>query len=509
MEPLFAERYELLRELGEGGTAVVWEALDHKLGATRAIKMLSQRTRVGKARARLKAEAKAMAQLHHKHVLRVYDIGYADGRDFVVMDIARGSLHERLQEVGPLPPNEVVRTSLQVLSALEAAHTAGIVHRDVKPQNILLDRDGDALLADFGIALIDQDRFRSTRTGVAMGSLGFMAPEQRLDARSVDARADLYAMGCTMFNLLTGKTPIDLFTAGEDHERFSAIPAALRATIVQATRHNPDERFANAWDMSADLLRRLGLDIDLPTRVERPRVSAPVPTAETMFPEDYRAHGDTLLPPVYTPTREAVPPPLVQTEAVVESESGMPWLAVAALVGALLVAGAFWQANRGRANETPPTSQVSMGAVELEIEDASSEPVAESIATSDDEPEDRIEAPTKPTPRPTSTAPTEPAKSVGAKSAYDWDVSFGGKKARLILSGPDDALVGTMTVHYGQNNIATRVRGTLDGGHLSLEDVGDEDDLGRYALTLTDGRLAGSFSRNDGALTLQVLSIGP
>jgi hypothetical protein len=524
---LFADRYELLERLGEGGTAVVWQALDHKLGAHRALKMLSAGAGVGKARHRLQAEAKAMAQLHHKHVLRVYDIGYAGGRDFVVMDMAMGSLHERMVSEGPLPPDEVVRLCVQVLSALEAAHAAGIVHRDVKPQNILLDSDGDALLADFGIALIEQERFRNTRTGVAMGSLGFMAPEQRLDARSVDLRADVYAMGCTLFNLLTGKTPIDLFTVNADHERYADVPEELRPAIFRATRHDPSERFASAWEMSAELLARTGLHVPVPTRSERPWVGTPAPTVETMVPEDFEGSEHTLLPPVYTPTREVGPVrdvvPVVHPAVVAGKPSPPPELAVAVLVAVLLLAaGLVWKAMDGSEESLPAadvvTADVALERTEAVVEEAGQAepelPPAEAEMALAPDPEPELELELEPQPEPT----TRPAKVADAppgpvatesSDARTWKVSFNGRPGTLSLTGPDDALTGTMTVKFLQSSIATQVRGSLDGTRLSLEDIGDEPDLGRYSLTLVDGRVSGSFTRYDGAMTFPVVSVGP
>lgn len=256
-----AERYELGETLGVGGAARVVQAWDRRLGVQRAVKLITGQATGPvreQLRARLEREARAMAQLDHPNVLRIYDVGHEDGQDFVVMDLAEGgSLAARLKERGPMPPDTAIAYVVQVLSALAAAHATGIVHRDVKPQNILLDRRGTALLADFGIAMLEDDQ-RTTKTGTAMGSLAYMAPEQRLDARRVGPAADLYAAGATLYHLLTRANPVDLFTAGRDSERFDGLPAPLRDIVFRATRLDPAARYPSAGAMARELTALLG-----------------------------------------------------------------------------------------------------------------------------------------------------------------------------------------------------------------------------------------------------------
>ena len=257
-------RYQLCDALGAGGTASVWRATDTSLGVERAIKLLDHDGGgSSRLRDRLKAEARAMARLSdHPNILRVYDIGHDGGRDFVVMELAPGgSLADWIERNGPMPPGQCLDYGMQILAALSAAHGEGIVHRDVKPHNVLLDSRQRALLADFGIALLDGDRLRTTRTGMAMGSLAFMAPEQRLDARSVGPEADIYAVGTTLYNLLTCENPIDLFTAKEDSDRWRGIPAPLRPVLRRATAYEPADRYPSAKEMAAEIsevLARLG-----------------------------------------------------------------------------------------------------------------------------------------------------------------------------------------------------------------------------------------------------------
>ena len=253
--------------------ATVYRAWDTILDVPRAIKLLEAAPETRRAwRARLRAEARAMARLsRHPNVLRIYDIGEEAGQDFVVMELAEGgSLADRIAREGPLAPREALQICVQILSALAAAHAEGIVHRDVKPHNILLAEGGRALLADFGIALMAESALRTTRTGMAIGSMAFMAPEQRLDARRVGPTADLYAVGTTLYNLITADNPIDLFTAAEGSERWLGIPAAIRAILMRATRHEPGERYGSAREMAEEVAQALLQAGGTPIVVEDP-----------------------------------------------------------------------------------------------------------------------------------------------------------------------------------------------------------------------------------------------
>jgi serine/threonine protein kinase len=248
-------RYLLQDELGDGGMATVYLAYDCELEVHLAIKLLhpgAGRMRESMVR-RLRLEAKAMARLRHPNVLRMSDVFEEGEYTYVVMDLARGgSLNQLVEQLGKLPPRMAIYYTLEVLSALAAAHAEGIVHRDVKPHNVLLDERGRSLLADFGIALI-ADRDRRTKQGVTMGSVAFMPPEQRLDAASVGPAADIHAVGATLYNLLTGDNPVDLFLAEEGSDRWAGVPESLRPVIAQACNVDPEARFANAGDMAAAL----------------------------------------------------------------------------------------------------------------------------------------------------------------------------------------------------------------------------------------------------------------
>ena len=252
---LASGRYELDETLGQGGAATVYRATDTLLGVSRAIKILTAGGRGRDAmRLRMQAEAKTMAQLGHPNILQIFDVGQEDDVDYVVMSLAEGSLADMLDAQGPLSPAHALRYTVQILAALAAAHSEGIVHRDVKPHNVLLSADGTALLADFGIALIADDLHRGTRTGVAMGSVAFMPPEQRLDAKSVGPTADIYATGATLYNLITAANPVDLFAVKPHSPRWKGVSPDIVSIIRRATQLEPGDRYLDARTMAEDVL---------------------------------------------------------------------------------------------------------------------------------------------------------------------------------------------------------------------------------------------------------------
>ena len=259
---MIAGRYRLEAELGHGGTATVYRAWDTRLQVARAVKVLTVNSRRLRAelQQRLEREARAMASLDNPHLLSIYDIGAEEGRDFIVMELAEGgSLNDWLDVHGPMQSATAVSFILHMLSALEAAHSAGIVHRDVKPQNILLNAQGSALLADFGIALWDRDDLiRNTQAGTVMGSLAFMAPEQRQDASAVGPSADIYAAGATLYALLTASLPLDLFLAPVHSVRWERVPPQLQPILARATRPEPADRHPTIRALAQDLIAALG-----------------------------------------------------------------------------------------------------------------------------------------------------------------------------------------------------------------------------------------------------------
>ena len=200
-------RYRVLRKIGGGGMADVYLCEDLVLGRRVALKVLLQRflddpTFVE----RFRREAKAAAGLNHANLVSIYDWGEVDGTYFIVMEYVEGeTLKDLVRRQGRLGGSEAVRISLQLLAALEFAHRTGIVHRDIKPQNVMLDRDGNAKVTDFGIARAGDSGM--TEAGSILGTAQYLAPEQAKGQR-VDERSDLYSVGIVLYEMLTGTVPV-------------------------------------------------------------------------------------------------------------------------------------------------------------------------------------------------------------------------------------------------------------------------------------------------------------
>jgi serine/threonine-protein kinase len=235
-------RYEITDELGEGGMANVYLARDTKLRRDVAIKVLFPHlSKKREVVARFHREARAAAALEHRHILRVYDVGGGDGaledgeRDppYIVMELVRGeSLREVVTNHGPMLAEVVACIGAAVCSALGEAHRAGIIHRDVKPANVMIADGGRVALTDFGVARIeDEDSSLVTRTGALLGTPAFMSPEQAMGTE-LDVRSDLYSLGATLYQLATGSPPFSGPTA-------KVVSAITRGELVPPDRRNP------------------------------------------------------------------------------------------------------------------------------------------------------------------------------------------------------------------------------------------------------------------------------
>jgi serine/threonine protein kinase len=258
--PLAAGRLKLREILGEGGVGTVYLAYDERLDVERAVKVLAQdRASNQVQRQRFLTEARIQARLRHPNIVEVYDIEDDGTQVYLVMElVAGGSIWDRLKAEGPLPPGEAARVAVGILAALEQAHEQDIVHRDIKPHNILMTERGVPKLADFGVAhLPSEEHGGVTRTGVVMGTWSFMAPEQRASSRRVDPRSDIYAVAASLYTLVTGYTEPDLFDFERDSEIFRRLPDPLRPILHRATRYARSERYPDATSLRQDLERAL------------------------------------------------------------------------------------------------------------------------------------------------------------------------------------------------------------------------------------------------------------
>ncbi|MCB9680317.1 MAG: protein kinase [Alphaproteobacteria bacterium] len=365
-------RYQLVEMIGEGGMAHVWRARDTRLRVDRAIKLIRGEGRALTVRGRrLESEARTMAALSHPHVVRLHDIGDIGSSKYIVMDyVPGGTLEDLLRTQGPLPPRMAVLWTLEVLAALQAAHQLGVIHRDVKPSNVLLDEHRHALLGDFGIALLGNEE-RHTRTGITMGSVAYMAPEQRLDAKAVGPTADVYAAGSTLYHLVTDGTPVDLFTADASSPRWLDVPEALRPILVRATRLAPAERYPTAEAMAVALQEVLP---QLPEVAHDPAIwrererdlGTLWPTGGTAasIGGSVHTHGSAPAAGTFVGSAEHSAPTRTADDAVAVAAVASPrrvgWRA-AVVVALLFLAGSggvVWQlgALRGGGEATPPAS---------------------------------------------------------------------------------------------------------------------------------------------------------
>jgi serine/threonine-protein kinase len=256
-----SDRYRIERELGAGGMATVYLAHDLRHDRPVALKLLRPELSAILGGERFLAEIKTTANLQHPHILSLYDSGEADGLVFYVMPYVDGeSLRDRLTHEKQLPVDEAVRIAREVADALDYAHRKGVVHRDIKPENILL-HDGRALVADFGIALAvsrSDGGTRMTETGMSLGTPHYMSPEQAMGEREITPRADVYALGCVLYEMLTGEPPYTGPTAQAIIARVMTeeprsltlqrrtIPPHVETAVQVALAKLPADRFASA-----------------------------------------------------------------------------------------------------------------------------------------------------------------------------------------------------------------------------------------------------------------------
>ena len=293
-----ADRYELLGHIARGGMADVYEARDTLLGRRVAVKVLHSQFSSDEAFVkRFRREAQAAANLSHPNIVGIYDWGQEGSTYFIVMELVEGrSLRDVLREEGPLLPRRAIEISAEAAAALSVAHRSGLVHRDVKPGNLLMAADGKVKVTDFGIARAWDDSSELTKTGAVIGTATYFSPEQAQGVPA-DERSDIYALGVVMYEMLTGRPPF----SGESpvavaYQHVSAlaaqpsldnpdVPPDVDRIVMRAIDKDPELRYQTAEELRQDLLLFLRGEAlatvpssDAPTRVLQPS-SVPPPTA--------------------------------------------------------------------------------------------------------------------------------------------------------------------------------------------------------------------------------------
>ena len=260
-------RYEIISRIGSGGMADVYKAKDHKLNRFVAVKVLKKEYREDKSFiSKFRVEAQSAAGLAHANIVNIYDVGEEAGIYYIVMELVEGiTLKEYIQKKGRLSVREATSIALQISAGLEAAHNNGIIHRDVKPQNIIISTDGKVKVADFGIARVSTS---DTINSNVMGSVHYSSPEQCRGGYS-DGKSDIYSLGITMYEMLTGHVPFDGDTAVSvaiqhlqdefkgPKEEVPEIPYSTNQIVLKCTQKSPDRRYENMTELIRDLRESL------------------------------------------------------------------------------------------------------------------------------------------------------------------------------------------------------------------------------------------------------------
>src|SRR5580765_6357337 len=269
---LLSGRYRLDAQVGAGGMSTVYRAFDATLERRVAVKLMHREIAADTDQLeRFRREARSVAQLSHPHIVGVIDAGEEDGRPYIVFEYVEGeTLKDRIRRMGRLPVDEAIAYAIEIARALEAAHARHIVHRDVKPQNVLIDDEGSAKVTDFGIArTLDEEGL--TADGRVLGTTDYVSPEQAL-GHPVTGQSDLYSLGVVLYEMLTGEVPFkgdNQVAVAMKHVREQLpdvqvrrpeISSALAAVVDRATARDLDVRYATAQAMVDDLEEVLAIE---------------------------------------------------------------------------------------------------------------------------------------------------------------------------------------------------------------------------------------------------------
>ncbi len=363
---LLGGRYRLEESIGHGGMGTVWRGHDEVLGRPVAVKEVRFPPQLGEReqeelRKRTLREARATASLSHPNVVTTYDVVEEDGLPYIVMELLRAcSLSDLLREEGPLPPHRVAQIGLEMLGALELSHRKGVVHRDVKPGNVLINDDGRAILTDFGIATMAGDP-ALTSTGVVLGSPAYMSPE-RARGKKPGPEADMWSLGATLYAAAEGRPPYDgenalgtLTAVINDPVVPPRVDGPLGDAIVGLLEKDPADRMS--IPRTRALLEKAAADRSAIAAVTTVAAAADLDRASRTEALPVAA---TAAPPARDAAPTPPPPPLwrdVDDPAPGSKPRSSAWLAIAMLAVLAILVGIGWAATRDDPTDNPAASE--------------------------------------------------------------------------------------------------------------------------------------------------------
>jgi serine/threonine protein kinase len=360
--------YQIVEQIGQGGMATVFKAYQPSMDRYVAVKILpSHFTEDESFLGRFTQEARTLAHLEHPHILPVHDYGEQEGTTFLVMRYVKaGTLKDLSDREGPLELERATRILSEVGSALDYAHSQGVVHRDIKPSNVLIDQHGNTFLTDFGIAKLVAETAQFTASGAIIGTPAYMSPEQGM-GRPADYRCDIYALGVMLYELVTGRVPYEAETPLAvllkhvndplplPRQIKPDLPAAVERVILKAMAKNPDDRFQSAGAMVDALAEAVAPQ---PTEIVSPPFPAGAEEAATLARDVGGPPSVESTPPLQTAdsTTPPVDPTVRRLETKAPAQARKPWLFLAGgalLLGLLLVVGVLVVPNLTDSESSP------------------------------------------------------------------------------------------------------------------------------------------------------------
>ncbi|RMH47469.1 MAG: serine/threonine protein kinase [Gammaproteobacteria bacterium] len=448
-------RYEILEELGKGGMAVVYRALDPRFKREVALKVLP-RTLLhdDQFRARFEREAQVIAQLEHPAIVPVYDFGEQDGQPYIVMRLMTGgSLAERIQQQGTISLAESTAILTVIAEALDEAHERGIIHRDIKPDNILFDARGKAYLSDFGIAKMLQATVSLTGSQMIIGTPAYMSPEQGRGERDIDRRSDVYALGAILFEMLSGRIPYDADTpTGQIIKHITDpvpnlcalrpdLPPSIQTVIATAMAKDRDARYPTAGHL-AEAMSYVT------------RGLTPPPRSLSQAPQ-----------PQPAPQASPLPPAKERLTAPVSTFQWLPWLTVAAI----LLASLFFFAW-GSKKTTPLQTQTPAPTAQQSIIISSPTPTTTHTPAPSSSPEAPTHTPTI-TPSPTSVPMAEiSVRSANVRTGPD-------TRFTVLASYPNTTRLPVLGVNAQHTWLQVQLPNTNTIGWIALSTVTLDQDV--------------------------------